>query len=313
MSNSNKPTLVIMAAGLGSRFGGLKQITPIGDNGEIILDFSLYDAWKAGFEDVVLIIKEKNRKDFDNLLSTKAGSKLNIRYAYQDLSDIPEGFAIPEGREKPWGTGHAVLSARKLIDGPFAAINADDYYGPTAFQVMFDFLKDACDDQKHQYSMVAYELSKTLSENGTVSRGVCQVSEEGKLLSVREMKELKRVEGTIKNLEEGAEESLEDKTPVSMNFWGFTGSMMEELGERFPAFLHETLDEDSPKKNLLKGEYLLPEVVNQLLKDDKAEVTVLHSSDKWFGVTYPEDKEGVTKAIKAMKAAGLYPAGLWAD
>ena len=304
----NKPVLVIMAAGMGSRYGGLKQIDPVSDKGEIILDFSLYDAMMAGFEKVIFIIKEENEKDFRDLIDSRAGKHLNVEYAFQKLDDIPEGFTVPEERVKPWGTCHAVMSARNLIDGPFAVINADDYYGPGAFQAMYEYLEKAQDDDKYRYCMVGYQLENTLTENGHVARGVCSVSEEGMLTDIVERTKIMRREGKIMFTEDDEKtwEELEEGTPVSMNFWGFTKSFMEEMEDRFPAFL-----ENAMKENPLKGEYFLPGVVDQLIQEDKATVKVLRSADKWYGVTYKEDKQGVVDALQSMKDKGMYPDTLW--
>lgn len=304
----NKPTLIIMAAGMGSRYGGLKQIDPISKSGEIILDFSLYDAMMAGFEDVVFIIKKENEEDFRALIDNRSGKHLNVHYAFQELNDLPDGYSVPDYRVKPWGTCHAVLSARKIVKGPFAVINADDYYGPGAFQTMFDFLSKAEDDGKYNYAMVGYLLEKTLTENGHVARGICEVSEDGKLVDIVERTKIKRIDGEIAFTEDDEKtwQPLAEGTIVSMNFWGFTHSMMEEMENRFPAFL-----DDAMKTNPLKGEYFLPGVVDQLLKEDKAQVKVLKSADKWYGVTYKEDKQGVVDAIQAMKDKGLYPEVLW--
>lgn len=304
----NKPTLVIMAAGMGSRYGGLKQIDPISDKGEIILDFSLYDAMMAGFEDVVFIIKEENEQDFRNLIDDRAGKHLNVKYAFQKLDDLPEGFSIPKERVKPWGTCHAVLAARDLIEGAFAVINADDYYGPGAFQVMFDFLSKAKDGDKYDFSMVGYQLEKTLTENGHVARGICEVTKEGLLKDIVERTKIMYRDGGIAYTEDdGATwKELIEGTTVSMNFWGFTNSMMKEMEARFPAFLTRAIEE-----NPLKGEYFLPGVVDQLVKENKAQVKVLKSADKWYGVTYKEDKQGVVDALQAMKDKGDYPDKLW--
>ena len=304
----NKPVLVIMAAGMGSRYGGLKQIDPVSDKGEIILDFSLYDAMMAGFEKVIFIIKEENEKDFRDLIDNRAGKHLNVEYAFQKLDDIPEGFEVPEDRVKPWGTCHAVMSARHLIDGPFAVINADDYYGPGAFQSMYEYLEKAQDDEKYRYCMVGYQLENTLTENGHVARGVCSVSEEGMLTDIVERTKIMRREGRIMFTEDEEKtwEPLEEGTPVSMNFWGFTKSFMDEMVNRFPAFLENAL-----KENPLKGEYFLPGVVDQLIQEDKATVKVLRSADKWYGVTYKEDKKGVVDALQSMKDKGMYPDTLW--
>ena len=304
----DKPALIVMAAGMGSRYGGLKQIDPISDQGEIILDFSLYDAMMAGFEEIVFIIKKENEQDFRALIDERIGKHLNIHYAFQDIADIPEGCEIPEGREKPWGTGHAVLAARKLIDAPFAVINADDYYGAGAFQTMYDFLENAKDDDKYRYSMVGYRLDKTLTENGHVARGICTVDEKHELMSVVERTKIMRRGDAVAFTEDDGETWTEvaGDTIVSMNFWGFTKSMMSELEKNFPKFF-----ETSVVENPLKAEYFLPGVVSGLLAEDKATVKVLTSQDKWYGVTYKEDKQGVVSALRSMKDKGLYPEILW--
>ena len=300
----NKPVLVIMAAGMGSRYGGLKQIDPISDRGEIILDFSLYDAMMAGFEKIIFIIKKENEEDFRRLIDQRAGKYMKVEYAFQELTDIPQGYQVPAERVKPWGTCHAVLSARKLIDGPFAVINADDYYGPGAFQIIYDYLDQAKDDGKYRYCMVGYNLEKTLTENGHVARGVCN----GQLLDIVERTKIMYRDGGIAFTEDDGVtwQALEEGTTVSMNFWGFTESFVREMEERFPAFLDKALVE-----NPLKGEYFLPGVVDQLIKEDKATVKVLHSHDKWYGVTYKEDKQSVVDALQSMKDKGLYPEKLW--
>ncbi len=304
----NKPVLVIMAAGMGSRYGGLKQIDPISDKGEIILDFSLYDAMMAGFEKVIFIIKKENEADFRALIDERAGKYMEVEYAFQELTDIPQGYQVPEERVKPWGTCHAVLSARKLINGPLAVINADDYYGPGAFQTIYDYLEQAKDDEKYRYCMVGYQLEKTLTENGHVARGVCEVGENGQLLDIVERTKIMYHDGGIAFTEDdGATwQPLEEGTTVSMNFWGFTESFIREMETRFPAFLDKALVE-----NPLKGEYFLPGVVDQLIKEDKATVKVLRSHDKWYGVTYKEDKQSVVDALQSMKDKGLYPEKLW--
>ena len=304
----NKPVLVIMAAGMGSRYGGLKQIDPVGSQGEIILDFSLYDAMMAGFERVIFIIKKENEADFRELIDERAGKHLQVEYAFQEISDIPQGYQVPEGRVKPWGTCHAVLSARGRIDGSFAVINADDYYGPGAFQSIYDYLENASDDEKYRYCMVGYNLENTLTENGHVARGVCQVGEDGNLLDIVERTRIMRRPGGIAFTEDDGQSwtELAEGTTVSMNFWGFTQSFMAEMEARFPAFLDKAL-----KENPLTGEYFLPGVVDQLLQEDKASVKVLKSRDKWYGVTYKEDKQGVADALQSMKDKGMYPEKLW--
>lgn len=303
-----KPILIIMAAGMGSRYGGLKQIDPISDQGEIILDFSLYDAHMAGFEKAVFIIKKENEADFRALIDEKAGKYMEVEYAFQQLDDIPAGYTVPEGRVKPWGTCHAVLSARHLIEGPFAVINADDYYGPGAFASIYDYLEQAQDDEKYRYCMVGYQLENTLTENGHVARGICQVSDKGYLEDIVERTKIMRRGGVAAYTEDDGESwhELAEGTTVSMNFWGFTQSFVREMEARFPAFLDKALAE-----NPLKGEYFLPGVVDQLIKEQKASVRVLTSHDKWYGVTYKEDKESVVDALQSMKDKGLYPEKLW--
>lgn len=304
----NKPTLVIMAAGMGSRFGGLKQIEPISKAGEIILDFSLYDALMAGFSKVIFIIKKENEEAFRALIDDKAGKHMEVAYAFQELDDLPEGYSVPEGRVKPWGTSHAVLAARKLVDGPIAVINADDYYGPGAFQTIYNFLEKAEDTDKYQYCMVGYQVENTLTENGHVSRGVCETSEDGYLTKVTERTQIQWHDDKIAYTEDGGDTwtELERGTMVSMNFWGFTPSMMKEMEARFPAFLDKAIEE-----NPLKGEYFLPGVVDTLIQEGKASVKVLRSADRWYGVTYKEDKQSVVDALQAMKDKGEYPDVLW--
>lgn len=302
------PVLVIMAAGMGSRFGGLKQIEPVSDKGEIILDFSLYDAVMAGFNKVVFVIKEDNEAAFRELIDNKAGKYIDVEYVFQKLEDLPEGYKVPEGREKPWGTGHAVLAARKVVDGPFAVINADDYYGPGAFQTMYSFLENAEDDDKYKYCMVGFQIENTLTENGYVSRGVCELSEDNMLTDITERTKIQwQDEKIVFTEDDGATwTELPRGTFVSMNFWGFTSSMMKEMESRFPDFLDKAMVD-----NPMKGEYFLPGVVDQLIQEGKAEVKVLKSMDRWYGVTYKEDKESVVDALQSMKDKGEYPDVLW--
>ena len=260
-----EPVLVIMAAGMGSRFGGLKQIEPVTDKGELIIDFSLYDAVMAGFKKAVFVIKRENEEDFRRLLDDKAGKYIDMEYAYQELGDLPEGYDVPEGRQKPWGTAHAVMAARKKVDGPFAVINSDDYYGPGAFQSIYEFLENAEDGEKYNYCMVGYDIENTLTENGYVSRGVCKTDKDGMLSTITERTKIKW-EGEKIVFEEDGGEGIEPEqtelcrgTVVSMNFWGFTASMLAEMESDFPAFLDKTL-----KENPMKGEYFLPGVVDAL-------------------------------------------------
>ena len=303
-----KPVLVIMAAGMGSRYGGLKQMDPVDENGHIIMDFSIYDAIRAGFEKVVFIIKKENEALFKECVGDRVAKKMQVEYVFQDLHNLPEGYIVPEGREKPWGTGHAVLSCLSAVDGPFAVINADDYYGREAFQIIYDFLTTYQDDEKYQYTMVGYYLKNTLTENGHVARGVCIADEEGKLTGITERTHIeKHADGPAYTEDDGETwTKLPEDTIVSMNMWGFTSGILQELNNRFARFLEENL-----RKNPLKCEYFLPFVVDELLKENKAEVTVLKSPDRWYGVTYKEDKPVVVEAIKNMRFAGLYPQGNW--
>lgn len=303
-----KPVLVIMAAGMGSRYGGLKQIDPIDAEGHIIMDFSIYDAVKAGFEKVVFIIKKENEADFRECIGNRIEKQIQVEYVFQDLHNLPEGFEVPEGRVKPWGTGHAVLSCLSVIDGPFAVINADDYYGQQAFQMIYDFLTTHADEEKYQYTMVGYLLENTLTENGHVARGICETNAEHKLTAITERTRIEKHEnGPAYTEDDGATwVQVSKEAIVSMNMWGFSASMLPELNARFAGFLRENLP-----KNPLKCEYFLPFVVDELIREDKAEVTVLESRDRWYGVTYKEDKPVVVKAIQTLKAQGLYPQKLW--
>ncbi|MEG0829509.1 MAG: sugar phosphate nucleotidyltransferase [Anaerovoracaceae bacterium] len=303
-----EPTLIIMAAGMGSRYGGLKQIDPITDQGEIILDFSMYDAMMAGFTRVIFVIKEEMEEDFRKMIDQRSGKHLTVEYAYQKLDDLPKGYQVPEGREKPWGTAHAVLSCRNLINGPFAVINADDYYGAGGFQSIYDFLTTHKDKEQYAYAMVGFALENTITENGHVARGVCQVSEEGYLTQVTERTKISRRDKGIAFTEDEGKTwtRLENDTMVSMNFWGFTKSMMDEMERGLPAFLDNGL-----KENPQKAEYFLPAIADKLVKEGKAKVKVLPTYDKWYGVTYKEDKSSVMAALQSMKDKGLYPEILW--
>ena len=302
-----KPILIVMAAGLGSRYGGLKQIDPVGSAGELIIDFSLYDAVRAGFKKVIFIIKKEMEEDFRELVDDKAGRFIKIDYAFQDLNDLPEGYSIPEGRVKPWGTCHAVLSCKDKVEGPFAVINADDYYGAGAFQMMYDFLEKAEDKEHYCYSMVGYQLENTLTENGHVARGVCETSFDGFLTGITERTKIMWRDGQIQYTEnDEGWVIVPNGTTVSMNFWGFTPSIMNEMEKRFPAFLDKPL-----KENSLKAEFFLPMAVDQLLKENKAKIKILKSTDRWYGVTYKEDKESGVAALQSMKDKGLYPEKLW--
>ena len=304
------PVLVVMAAGMGSRYGGLKQIDPVGSCGEAILDFSLFDAYEAGFRTAVIIIKEAIREDFMSTVGERLKKcPMEIRYAYQELDKLPEGYAVPEGRTKPWGTSHAVLCAKNEIDGaPFAVINADDYYGKDGYKVIYDFLANNADDDKYRYCMVGYELGKTVTENGSVARGVCEPDENGFLTVVTERTKIEQYEGGIHYTEDDGATwtDLSADTIVSMNLWGFTASFLDEVEARFPAFLDAVLG-----KNPGKAEFFLPSSVTALLNENKATVKVLTSPDKWYGVTYAADKPVIVAALKEMTAKGMYPDSLW--
>ncbi len=304
-----KPVLVIMAAGMGSRYGGLKQIDPIDGDGHIIMDFSVYDAVRAGFEKVIFIIKRENEQAFREAIGDRLSRFIQVSYVFQELDNIPEGFAVPEGRVNPWGTGHAVLSCIDEIDGPFVVINADDYYGVRAFQMAYDFLTDPkAEDAAGRYMMVGYRLENTLTENGYVSRGVCVTDDEGYLRGINERTHIeKRGDGAAYTEDEGASwTELPADAAVSMNMWGFSADILEELKKRFVVFLEENLE-----KNPLKCEFFLPFVVDELLEEKKATVKVLKSADKWYGVTYKEDKPMVMAAVQKLKDQGLYPQKLW--
>lgn len=303
----NKPILLIMAAGMGSRYGGLKQIDPVGAHGEIILDYSLFDARKAGFEKAVIIIKRENEKDFREVVGDRAGRFMDIRYAYQDMTDIPAGFAIPDGRVKPWGTGHAVLAARELIDAPFCAINADDFYGASAFKMCYDHLMHLRGDG--DITMVGYLLKNTLSETGYVARGVCAMDAAGRLTDLHERTHIiSTVDGPMMSEDLQTYTRLDPDTVVSMNMWGFPAAMMGRLRDSFPVFLKERMP-----ANPMKAEFFLPTVVDEEMRANRAEVTIHTTPDKWYGVTYHEDKQEVMDAIARMTAAGQYPVCLWPE
>ena len=307
---AKKPVLVVMAAGMGSRYGGLKQIDPVGSKGEAILDYSLFDAHEAGFETAVIIIKDAIGKDFmDTVGKRLENCPMEIRYAYQELDKIPAGFAVPAGRTKPWGTCHAVLCAAEEIgDAPFAVINADDYYGKSAFRVIYDALIHAEDGAVYDYCMVGYQLGNMVTEHGSVARGVCQTSAAGELTAIAERTRIEKYDGGIHYTEDGGESwtDLPGDTVVSMNLWGYTPSFLREIRERFPKFLEKALVE-----NPLKAEFYLPMAVEQMLTEGIARVKVLQSPDKWYGVTYAADKPVVVAALKEKTEQGLYPDGLW--
>ena len=302
--NKNRPELVILAAGMGSRYGGLKQIDPIDDYGHIIIDYSIYDAIKAGFRDITFIIKHEIEADFRAVMDKHlCGKDINVKYVFQELNKLPEGYSVPCGRKKPWGTAHAILCTLGTVNAPFAVINADDYYGAGAFVQIYNYLKDvSATDGKEQYAMVGYRLGNTVTEKGSVARGVCEV-EDGYLKDIVENTGIftDGVRIYSKN-PDGSEHDYPADTIVSMNLWGFTPSYIEECKRRFPSFLDKGLAE-----NPEKCEFLLPVVVGDMMKDGKAQVKVMESADKWYGVTYKEDKETVVEAFKRMIDEGKYP------
>lgn len=305
----NKPVLVVLAAGMGSRYGGLKQMDSVAGHGQSIIDYSIYDARRAGFEKVIFVIKRALEEDFRRLVGDRIARGIQVEYAFQELDDLPAGYAVPAGRKKPWGTTHAVLAARDLIRGPFAVINSDDYYGPEAFRLIYDFLSTQDEAAVPQrYAMVSYLLGNTVTDNGSVARGVCRVGEDGLLREVVEHTRIEKDGSDARSTLDGGETwvPLPGSTPVSMNFWGFQRSFVDEGEARFPEFLDRILAE-----NPEKGEFYLPLLVSRLIGEGKAQVQVLPSEDKWYGVTYREDKPGVVAALADMTARGLYPENLW--
>lgn len=305
-----KPVLVIMAAGMGSRYGGLKQIDPVDRDGDLIIDFSIFDAKEAGFGKVVFIIKKAIEKEFKEHIGNRMEKHIKVEYVYQENDRLPDGYSVPEGRVKPWGTGHAILCCKDVIDGPFAVINADDYYGKAAFRELYRHLSETEDGEQYQYAMVGYRLCNTLTENGHVSRGVCTADESGYLRDIHERTRIEKHGERAEYTEDGGATwtYLPEDTLVSMNMWGFTASILTELENRFTAFL----DENFPV-NPEKCEYFLPSVVDGLLKEGKARVAVLKSADKWYGVTYKEDRPMVMDAIQGLKDSGYYPKKLWEE
>jgi NDP-sugar pyrophosphorylase family protein len=297
-----RPTLVILAAGMGSRYGGLKQLDEVGPNGEAIIDYSLFDAIRAGFGKVVFIIRRDFEDAFKARFDEKLKGRIDVEYVFQELSDLPEGFSVPEGREKPWGTGHAIRSARNVVKEPFAAINADDFYGVEAYQTVVDFLTGEV--AAKQYAMVGYRMDKTLSENGSVSRGLCVTNSEQNLVDIDELTKITSEPDGIFYYRDDKRIQLKGDETVSMNFWGFHQSLFNYLEEGFVSFLTE-------KGTEMKSEFFIPMYVDELIKAQKAQVKVLTSNASWFGVTYQEDKPVVKERINQLIAEGNYPSKLW--
>ncbi len=299
-----EPSLVILAAGMGSRYGGLKQIDTVGSNGESIIDFSIYDAIQAGFKKVYLIIRREHKEAFKTALTDKIEKFINVEFVYQDLNDLPKGYVVPEGREKPWGTTHALLACRKQVNEPFAIINADDYYGKDSFIQIYNFLKNEVKDD--QYGMVAYRLLNTLTDAGTVSRGICEVVD-GKLdMVVERLKIARKNNGAAYTEESETWKTLPDDSLVSMNYWGFTPKIFETAKRRFDLFLKNSLE-----GNPMKCEHVLPTLIGECLKEKSLSVKVMTSADRWFGVTYREDKPDVVAMLDGLKKEGKYPFDLW--
>ncbi len=302
------PALIIMAGGIGSRYGGLKQVEPIGPSGEIVIDYAVYDALRAGFGKIVFLIRREIEEVFRERIGRKIEKRADVHYVFQELDHLPPGFSVPPERKKPWGTGHAVLSCKDAVREPFAVINADDFYGAGAFQALAAFLRGARDPEggPYNYCMVGYVLANTLSEHGTVARGVCQLTQDGYLAGVQERTKIRQFGKDVQYTEDGENWiPIDGGSLVSLNTWGFTPSLFEELEARFPVFLRENAE------RLDKAEYFLPDVVNQILREGKASVKVLPVNERWFGVTYPEDRPIVQSAIRDMVARGLYPEQLW--
>ncbi|HTC20928.1 MAG TPA: sugar phosphate nucleotidyltransferase [bacterium] len=300
-----KPTLLIMAAGMGSRYGGLKQMEPMGPNGSTLLDYSVYDAMRAGFGKVVFVIRHDIEADFKKIVGKKWESTIPVRYVFQELAMVPEGFKVPQGRQKPWGTGHAVWVAQGAVQEPFAAINADDYYGRSSFKVLAGFLKKIKKTDSSGYSMVGFPLDKTLSEHGTVARGVCRLAQGRRLREVVERTQIGQEGRKVFYLDEsGKKHPLKRNEVVSMNMWGFTPLIFRQLDKRFGEFLKE-------KGQDIKSEFLIPRVVDDAIASGESAVKVLSTQDRWFGVTYPQDREIVRENILNFVKRKVYPALLW--
>jgi len=299
-----KPTLVVMAAGVGSRYGGLKQIDPVGPNGEIILDYSVYDAAKAGFGKVVFIIRRDIEKDFKTIIGSHFAGRVKVEYVYQELADLPAGFSVPEGRSKPWGTGHAVRACRNAVREPFAVINADDLYGAESYKILADYLSKL-DPASNGYAMVGFRIANTLSDHGHVTRGICEVSHDHMLASVVERFKIERTPSGARFLDEKDQWiGLTGDEIASMNMWGFTPTLFEFLEQKFPPFLKKAAGN-------LKAEFLMPSIADELIKEGRITMRVLNTPAKWLGVTYKEDKPEVQKNIRELVSRKVYSSPLW--
>ena len=303
----NKPALIIMAAGMGSRFGGLKQITPLGPSGELIIDYSIHDAIKAGFERVVFVIKHEIEDVFKELIGNRIEEKIQVDYVFQELDALPEGYSVPEGRVKPYGTGHAVWCCRNVVKGPFMVINSDDYYGPECFKLLYDFISKPNSDSIKHIAMAGYILENTLTENGSVSRGVCEIDENNKIISLTERTHIELCDGAPMYTEDGGEtwNALKAGSYVSMNCWGFPEGVFDFFEKEFFKFLG-TMD-----KNPLKSEFYLPFTADAMAKEGLADITVLPTGDRWYGVTYAEDKQMVMDALRGLVEQGVYAENIW--
>jgi hypothetical protein len=306
MEEAMKPTLLILAAGMGSRYGGIKQIEPVGVNGEIILEYSIFDAIRAGFGKVVFVIRRDIQADFDEHVLPRFSNHIPCEYVFQDMEDIPRPFSVPADRKKPWGTAHAVLAAREVLAEPFAVINADDFYGQDAYRVMGDFLSKV-EPSAPEYAMVGYELIKTVSENGTVSRGICQVDDQGLLRGMEEHTKLEKTpDGVISHRPDGSREAYTGGEPVSMNLFGFTPAILPVMERMFADFLADSGPDE-------KSEFYIPTVANAAVNDGVSSMKVLRSDAEWFGITYQEDRPGVVASIRRLVDEGQYPAALWKE
>ena len=301
------PTLVVMAAGLGSRYGGIKQIDPVGPGGEILLDYAVYDAIRSGFDRVIFVIREEIEEPFRARIEPTIARRCRVEYAYQRIDDVPDGCRVPESREKPWGTGHAPLAAEPLLDGPFALINADDFYGSSSFRTMYRFLSELPESPAGlEMALIGYELRNTLTEHGHVSRGVCQTAADGTLTGIRECERIQRFGDAIRYVDTSDRwHDIDPETVVSMNLWGFPHEVLGEMRNRFEAFLR------APETDLESAEFYLPDVISELVRDGVGTVRVLATSEEWFGVTYPEDRPWIERRIRELVSQGVYPERLW--